>query len=278
VRKAELSKKAELAKPKKKAKVEKKAEKQNLSQKIKTEKGVKELLEKNGLKKEELVKMLVPLEYRDRTDLKYSSFYKEGNSFGIHIEGGKKETYFLVDRKYNFSKKTVFHNQISIPKQEQGQGIGKKILKDSFALYEKKGINKIKLEAADEVGTYLWAKLGFKPYGKNKEEPLKKYKQSLKKVFNIDKVKSLQELANLTIPKEEFFALFGKKKRLTNPCTYRKNLKTIEKTEKALKDRKLLKGENVQIGKFFMIGGNPFEGELNLNSKNGKVFKDYVGS
>ena len=60
-------------------------------------------------------------------------------------------------------KKVVDHEFFRIPASGQGHGTAKKFLSNSFAMYERSGVDEVKLHANIDVGSYAWAKYGFVP-------------------------------------------------------------------------------------------------------------------
>jgi hypothetical protein len=56
----------------------------------------------------------------------------------------------------------VRHDVFQVPTSEQGSGLAKQVLADSYDIYTDLGVDQIKTHANLNVGGYAWAKFGFK--------------------------------------------------------------------------------------------------------------------
>jgi hypothetical protein len=57
------------------------------------------------------------------------------------------------------------HEYFTLPLARQGEGVATKMLVDSVALYERMGVDEVRLQANLNVGGYAWGKLGFEQEG-----------------------------------------------------------------------------------------------------------------
>lgn len=64
-------------------------------------------------------------------------------------------------------KKVVYHENLEIEKSIQGKGLTKQIFKNLIKQYENANIDEIRIFANKDIGSYAWAKYGFKPYDKS---------------------------------------------------------------------------------------------------------------
>lgn len=74
----------------------------------------------------------------------------------------------------------VHHTAFEIDEAYRNQGIGKKLLAASFARYEKLGVRKVTLLAADD-GPVVWPKLGFDFAEKSREPVMRDFGRYLRK-------------------------------------------------------------------------------------------------
>jgi SPP1 gp7 family putative phage head morphogenesis protein len=54
----------------------------------------------------------------------------------------------------------AYHDRLELPKELQGAGIGRRLLRAQVTAYERMGVARIDLDA-EEIGSYYWPKLGF---------------------------------------------------------------------------------------------------------------------
>jgi hypothetical protein len=101
-------------------------------------------------------------EYEGRTFLGISSGVDSDESSGGSPEQIERTFVREVDGTL-----TVSHSTFKLPESKRGAGIAKTVLRDSMNEYEKIGVDKIKLTANLNVGSYAWAKFGF-----NAKDPL----------------------------------------------------------------------------------------------------------
>ncbi len=71
--------------------------------------------------------------------------------------------------------KYAYHNYFALPKERQGAGIAKSVLRDQVDLYKKMDLDYIKLTANVDVGSYAWGKYGFLPHTDQQWQSLAKY-------------------------------------------------------------------------------------------------------
>ena len=86
-------------------------------------------------------------------------------NFNSHFDRG--EEFYSFQR--HFSNGRAFHAGASVSGNLQGKGIGKIVNAHLFELYKKIGIKDINI-AADFIGAYAWARLGFVPTQKSWDE------------------------------------------------------------------------------------------------------------
>ena len=93
-----------------------------------------------------------------------------------------------IRRVYNAETKTMEHDIFEINDTEkQGRGVSKAVHRALMPIYEKLGIEKIDLYAAEQNGGYTWAKYGFRvSYNEIKYYPreMKSHKEEAQKIIN----------------------------------------------------------------------------------------------
>lgn len=67
-----------------------------------------------------------------------------------------------VFREVN-GQREVYHRSFAVDSFVRGQGLGKTFLRNSMSLYADMSVRKVTLNANIEVGSYAWARYGFKP-------------------------------------------------------------------------------------------------------------------
>lgn len=75
------------------------------------------------------------------------------------------DDWFVASRRFEREADgtlVVHHENFHLPKSEQGAGIARDVLRDSMKEYQKLGVNYISTQANVDVGSYAWAKFGFK--------------------------------------------------------------------------------------------------------------------
>jgi GNAT superfamily N-acetyltransferase len=93
------------------------------------------------------------IEYNDASD----KLYVSGNVQEDGKNVGEYQRY--IDLKNNSAYSAYF----VLKKGERGAGIGKKLLAANVAMYQKMGIDMVKVSANIDVGGYAWAKYGYVP-------------------------------------------------------------------------------------------------------------------
>ena len=68
-----------------------------------------------------------------------------------------------IIRNFDLESGKVYHEKFFISSELQGQGIGKKMLKESVDLYRQIGMVRVSLTAGGDGGKYAWARFGFVP-------------------------------------------------------------------------------------------------------------------
>ncbi|HEY2245252.1 MAG TPA: hypothetical protein VGH47_13725, partial [Xanthobacteraceae bacterium] len=98
--------------------------------------------------------------YDDSNDqLKVAGQVREGNDDGRSIGDYERN----IDLKNNSAYSAYF----VLKKGERGEGVGKKLLASNIAMYQKMGIDIVKVSANIDVGGYAWAKYGYVPTEKS---------------------------------------------------------------------------------------------------------------
>lgn len=167
-------------------------------------------------------------------------------------------------------KLVAYHDNFIIPEKEQSQGFGRKFLSNSIELYEKIGIQEIRLHAGNEdkakVGGYVWAKAGFDCT----PEQLAGFKQDIAKFLPgqlVSSVHKINDLAELTVTKSEYAEIYQKAKFENS----RKEPLSVAKLDK----EHLTKDGRVKIGKIFLLG-KEWDGTLKLGTDAWEKYKQYV--
>jgi len=247
---------------------------------ITTTEATRKALEKFGTTPEELA-----AGYYIGSGAKYEIFAFTARGFTIEATlQAKGEIVISLDRTLNLNKGTenAKHEVVNLEKPLQAKNMGKNILKNIVPLYEKLKIKEIELQANIKEGSYVWAKAGFEATNKTAITKFKKDikafigKENKQMFSTIDKLKTMQEIANLELPLKDFnkvLANIPEKKFTTNPFG-----KMKKDTEKKLKEVFSLTSDgNVKMGKVFLIG-REWEGIIKTDSKNYSNFKKYIGA
>lgn len=89
--------------------------------------------------------------------------FKSGNVNLMYIGENQKGEMFGIVRNFikNGDERIVMHSNFELPKEIQGKGISKNIMKELFRQYESMGIDTIQLFANLDIGGYAWARYGF---------------------------------------------------------------------------------------------------------------------
>jgi GNAT superfamily N-acetyltransferase len=79
------------------------------------------------------------------------------------------ERTFLRTTSDDYAEKlmVVKHDYLDIEPLYQGQGLAKRVLRDSMSMYKRLGVDRINLDAGLDRGGYAWAKYGFTPTQSN---------------------------------------------------------------------------------------------------------------
>lgn len=85
----------------------------------------------------------------------------------VSVENRMSDKFDIVRRKFNLSEQSVYHDYLVVKDEFQGQGLTRKLFRDSLPLYEKLGIERIDVYAALDRGAYAWARYGFVPKQKD---------------------------------------------------------------------------------------------------------------
>lgn len=89
---------------------------------------------------------------------RYDGFYFDGilrNTDGTRIG--------TITRSFNPESKTAYHGYLRVDEGVRRTGLVPTMLKNQIDLYQKLGIEKVKLSANIDVGAYAWAKYGWLP-------------------------------------------------------------------------------------------------------------------
>ena len=172
-------------------------------------------------------------------------------------------------RTFFLDKKKVEHGGFYLPKNMQGKGIGKAVLKKAVPLYKQLGIKKINTYAADKIGGYVWATAGFQV----DKATLSEYKDTLS-LWKTDKkieerivgLKNIQEIAALKVSKKVFETEFKKYFEMKR-----------RDDEWFSKNYCIDKDGLYRVGKAFLLGES-WQGSLNLSNKQQLGFlSNYIG-
>lgn len=105
------------------------------------------------------------LRMTDNSNGKFYTEFTSGRGVKMHRKFQKGS-----DGKW-FVKNELF----SLDAQSQGQGIGKKVLRDQFESYQGSKIDRVEVEATLTAGAYTWGRFGFTPRDKQQYEDLSNY-------------------------------------------------------------------------------------------------------
>lgn len=88
----------------------------------------------------------------------HSGFTFEGN-----LVDPVRGTIGSISRAFNPETKSAYHGYLRVSPEVRRTGLVPTMLQNQISLYQKLGIEKVKLSANIDVGSYAWAKYGFKP-------------------------------------------------------------------------------------------------------------------
>lgn len=91
-----------------------------------------------------------------------------------------------ISRSFNPENKKAYHGYLRLNPDVRGTGLVPNMLKNQIELYQKLGIEKVKLGANIDVGGYAWAKYGFK----TDADEWTYYRQMLKNYLDDRKIKT----------------------------------------------------------------------------------------
>jgi GNAT superfamily N-acetyltransferase len=139
-----------------------------------------------------------------KIEIKASDIHPK-HEFSVNTTGAGFKSTLTVDRK----AKDIFVDEVHISRTKQGRDIGKNMIHNMIAFAKKEGMQTISLWAAEKVGIYAWAKLGFdydQPTGlQDAKASLKIYcKDNGIKLGkeDLNKLKTAKDVASLTINDE----------------------------------------------------------------------------
>jgi 8-oxo-dGTP pyrophosphatase MutT (NUDIX family) len=110
-------------------------------------------LAERDLTGEDFVKGMLPVGAVGKPEIQM--MHSGGVSVRASLDGGGS-----IERQINLDTKSVYHAYFRAGRNT-GSGLGKEILRSQVALYEKLGIQQVKVSANIDVGGYAWAKYGF---------------------------------------------------------------------------------------------------------------------
>lgn len=85
--------------------------------------------------------------------------------------------------------KYAYHGYFVLPKDKQGVGVAKSILRDQVDLYKKMDLDYVKLTADVDIGSYAWGKYGFLPHTDESWQSLARYlKMELSKLSSMGRM------------------------------------------------------------------------------------------
>jgi hypothetical protein len=181
------------------------------------------------------------------------------------------------DFKFGSSERYVYHNYLAMAAGAQGGGATKKLFTESIPLYEKMGLNKVKVYANIQVGAAVWSKYGFKSYiamdeytWKNTIDMfkgnLKRFNESIKGSSDYDTLHEAEYKSMVTLldglKADGYFSDYpALVSSLTMPNTEAMFSERITARCDGAKE-----GVKLNIGKMLMWG-NGFKGELDLSDR-----------
>lgn len=89
---------------------------------------------------------------------------RKGFDFALRFQHKASGQTGTMNRQFTETKgvKAVEHAYFSVPKALQNDGLAKRMLAHTVGLYQDSGINKITVHANIDVGSYAWARYGFR--------------------------------------------------------------------------------------------------------------------
>lgn len=89
---------------------------------------------------------------------------RKGFDFSLRFKHEVSGQTGIMTRQFTETKgvKSVEHAYFSVPKALQNDGLAKRMLAHTVGLYQNSGINKITVHANIDVGSYAWARYGFR--------------------------------------------------------------------------------------------------------------------
>lgn len=91
-------------------------------------------------------------------------------SFATSFTSGRELEMCRKFQKGEDGKWFVKNDFFFLDEQSQGQGIGKKVLRDQFESYQGSKIDRVEVDAALTAGAYTWGRFGFTPRDKEQYE------------------------------------------------------------------------------------------------------------
>lgn len=101
---------------------------------------------------------------------------------GVNLADSKGEEAGYISRSFSrgeSGRPNVYHDLLQLEDQFQGKGIVKRVLRNSFSLYQDLGVDKVDLQAAITVGGYAWARYGWQLKDKSQESISQQVKKRL---------------------------------------------------------------------------------------------------
>ena len=87
-----------------------------------------------------------------------------GQSFALRVEGrfSDEGSVWFVERTLNLSGSVFNADEMFIPAQDAGEGIGRRLMADLIRTSALIGVSRITLQAR-QIGRYAWLRMGFRP-------------------------------------------------------------------------------------------------------------------
>lgn len=210
-----------------------------------------------GISEDDTIEMLTQgLPHSIAIDLKF----KEDENRGVirmFDTAGPEE---IELRSFNMNTMTAAPGDIRVI--DQGQGVGRKILRNEVEFFAACGIKKFEIYASSEAGGYVWARFGFLPKspqtGELKED-LKWRFGLIESVLEPDEAKQLKKLIELKNP-QDLWQVADLRVNMTPRLQNIPN-KTLQK----LCDR-LVMPPIMPLGRLLLTGAN-WDGYIDLKNK-----------
>jgi len=244
-----------------------------ITENLKMSKKMKSILEKNNVSVKEILSYFISNElvFGNMISLKLIPYENKGvtlkyRAFGVgdkHVD--IERSFSLNPRK----EKTAIHDLFYLSEGLASSGIGRKILDKTLDFYDKIGIKNIELSAGLDVGTYLWARVGFETKDKVTERNI--IKDFMEFSQSHSEIKSVHDIANYVITKEEYEKEYKRKEFST------KHSDAIFSNFQYLKANHCITKDGIKIGKAYMLNlKHMLDMKIKLNSHNGLKFREYV--